>query len=77
MNEYNLQNQFTFSFADEYNPTVGGVEESSSDLSQQLAITQESGKASSDLGAQTAAAMSITGLTAMCAIIKGKRKEEV
>ena len=74
---YNYQSQFTFSFADEFNPAVGGVEESNNDLSQQLSINQESGKASSGSGAQTAAAMSITGLTAMCAIIKGKRKEEV
>ena len=75
---YNLQNQFTFSFADEYNPTVGGVEEcGNGGLSQQLAV-QGNGEVADNGGAQTAvAAMSVTGLTAMCAIIKGKRKEEV
>ncbi len=73
---YNLQNQFTMSFADEFNPTVGGVDEQKDNNVQVLANNEvsEDGENASTLNG--VAAMSFTGLTAMCAIVKAKRKEE-
>ena len=71
---YNLQNQFTMSFADEFNPTIGGVEEQENNVVQELATNAEDSENASSL--QGVAAMSFTGLTAMCAIVKAKRKEE-
>ncbi len=65
---YNMQNQFTMSFADENNPAVGLAEE----VVQQTKTTQDKQQSAK---AQGAIGMSFAGVAVMCATVKSKRKE--
>ena len=66
---YNYQSQFSFSFADENNPTVGGAE-----VSNVSAVESQSENDTNQTNGVMA--MGFTGLMATCAVIKLKRKEE-
>lgn len=69
---YNLQSQFTFSFADEFNPTVGAHEsEQNVELIQDEITNEESQNIDNGVWA-----MGVMGLATGFAVIKGKRKEE-